>query len=302
MQSTKPMVSVMDLGKMLLHCAREGETASVRDLMSRGAPFTTDWVRTIQHLSPLPWLHTSQILNDKCVRPLLQLGTSPLHVAATNNHHDTCDALIKAGISKNARTKVDRTPLHFAVYEGHENIVRLLLQHDCEVDAKDMLRMTPLHWAVQKRHPRIVEQLLRRGADPSCRSKFDKTPLSLALETGQVDVYQDLLAAKMKIGDPEQQRAADSLVFELNRPRNGDDNDDDSEVQHVPDPSDEVEMAEEQQQPQTMDSMHVDEGSNYGQASASPMAESSRYSTSSDHLSDQDRLNGKHNFIQNPIN
>lgn len=45
MMPSKPVVSVMDLGKMLLHCAREGETAQVRDLMSRGAPFTTDWVR-----------------------------------------------------------------------------------------------------------------------------------------------------------------------------------------------------------------------------------------------------------------
>lgn len=44
MQPTKPVVSVMDLGKMLLHCSREGETAKVRELMSRGAPFTTDWV------------------------------------------------------------------------------------------------------------------------------------------------------------------------------------------------------------------------------------------------------------------
>lgn len=44
MQSSKPVVSIMDLGKMLLHCSREGETSKVRELMSRGAPFTTDWV------------------------------------------------------------------------------------------------------------------------------------------------------------------------------------------------------------------------------------------------------------------
>lgn len=37
-------VSIMDLGKMLLHCAKEGETQKVHELMSRGAPFTTDWV------------------------------------------------------------------------------------------------------------------------------------------------------------------------------------------------------------------------------------------------------------------
>lgn len=41
----KMSVSVMDLGKMLLHCAREGDTQKVHELMSRGAPFSTDWVR-----------------------------------------------------------------------------------------------------------------------------------------------------------------------------------------------------------------------------------------------------------------
>lgn len=47
MQSPKQIpVSVMDLGKMLLHCSREGETAKVKELMGRGAPFTTDWVRS----------------------------------------------------------------------------------------------------------------------------------------------------------------------------------------------------------------------------------------------------------------
>lgn len=37
-------ISVMDLGKMLLGCAKEGDTPKVHELMSRGAPFTTDWV------------------------------------------------------------------------------------------------------------------------------------------------------------------------------------------------------------------------------------------------------------------
>ena len=37
-------VSIMDLGKMLLVSAAEGDTTKVHELMSRGAPFTTDWV------------------------------------------------------------------------------------------------------------------------------------------------------------------------------------------------------------------------------------------------------------------
>lgn len=47
MHPPKPAaVSVMDLGKMLLHCSREGEAAKVKELMGRGAPFTTDWVNS----------------------------------------------------------------------------------------------------------------------------------------------------------------------------------------------------------------------------------------------------------------
>lgn len=57
-----------------------------------------------------------------------------------NNHLDTCEVLLRAGISKDARTKVDRTPLHFAVYEGHEAIVELLLKYKCDVNARDMVR------------------------------------------------------------------------------------------------------------------------------------------------------------------
>lgn len=73
-----------------------------------------------------------------------QLGTSPLHMAAMNNHLDTCEVLLRAGISKDARTKVDRTPLHFAVYEGHDAIVEILLKYKCDVNARDMVRMRPM--------------------------------------------------------------------------------------------------------------------------------------------------------------
>lgn len=38
-------ISIMDLGKQLLESAREGQTEHVNQLMCRGAPFTTDWVR-----------------------------------------------------------------------------------------------------------------------------------------------------------------------------------------------------------------------------------------------------------------
>lgn len=47
--------------------------------------------------------------------------------------------LLRAGISRDARTKVDRTPLHVAAQEGHSDIVELLIQHAADIDAKDMV-------------------------------------------------------------------------------------------------------------------------------------------------------------------
>jgi len=57
-----------------------------------------------------------------------QLGTSPLHLAAQHGHYSTADVLLRAGVSRDARTKVDRTPLHMAAAEGHTVIVELLVR------------------------------------------------------------------------------------------------------------------------------------------------------------------------------
>ena len=71
----------------------------------------------------------------------MQLGTSPLHLAAHAGHVPTVEVLLKAGVSRDARTKVDRTPLHLASQEGHKDVVQLLLQHGADVNAKDMVRL-----------------------------------------------------------------------------------------------------------------------------------------------------------------
>lgn len=160
-------MSLVDLGKRLLDAAKRGETEEVRTLMSNGAPFTTDW-----------------------------LGTSPLHFATQYGHIETAEILLRAGISRDARTKVDRTPLHVAAQEGHVDIVELLITHAADIDAKDMLKMTPLHWATEKGHLSVIESLVRHGADTSCDNKFDKTPLDIAVSNGRADIAQMLQLAQ----------------------------------------------------------------------------------------------------------
>lgn len=145
-------MSLVDLGKRLLEAARTGQDDEVRTLMANGAPFTTDW-----------------------------LGTSPLHLAAQYGHYSTAEVLLRAGVSRDARTKVDRTPLHMAAADGHTHIVELLVRNGADINAKDMLKMTALHWATEHNHRDVVEMLVKYGADVHACSKFDKTAFDIAL-------------------------------------------------------------------------------------------------------------------------
>lgn len=157
-------MSLVDLGKRLLDASKNGDTEKVRLLMTNGAPFTTDW-----------------------------LGTSPLHMAAQFGHVETSEVLLRAGISRDARTKVDRTPLHVAAQAGNMDIVNLLLEHGADANSKDMLRMTPLHWAVENEHVSVIKALLKNGADIMCINKFDKTPADIALDRGALHIRELLL-------------------------------------------------------------------------------------------------------------
>ncbi|MBN3290128.1 GABP1 protein, partial [Polypterus senegalus] len=156
-------MSLVDLGKKLLDAARAGQDDEVRILMANGAPFTTDW-----------------------------LGTSPLHLSAQYGHYSTTEVLLRAGVSRDARTKVDRTPLHMAAAEGHARIVEVLLKHGADVNAKDMLKMTALHWATEHGHREVVELLIKYGADVHVQSKFCKNALDIAIDNANEELAEIL--------------------------------------------------------------------------------------------------------------
>ncbi|XP_070807043.1 GA-binding protein subunit beta-2 isoform X1 [Pituophis catenifer annectens] len=176
-------MSLMDLGKKLLEAARQGQDDEVRLLMANGAPFTTDW-----------------------------LGISALHLAAQHGHYSTAKVLLRAGVSRDARTKVDRTPLHMAAADGHGHIVELLVRNGANVNAKDMLKMTALHWATEHNHRDIIELLLKCGADVYAFSKFGKSAFDIALDKKNPEILLLLqilaLAAKscFRLGSMKPQR------------------------------------------------------------------------------------------------
>jgi GA-binding protein transcription factor beta len=176
-----PTVSVNELGKQLLKAAAEGNVDETKALLNRGALFTADW-----------------------------LGTSPLHLAARNNHLEVCEILLKAGISRDARTKVDKTSLHMAASEGHINIVETLLEYGSDPDCRDLLGMTPLHWAAQNGHAEVVKILVKHFAQTDPLNKFDLTPADVAAQIDRQDIV-DLI--NVDINEPA--NAAQHLTLEL---------------------------------------------------------------------------------------
>ncbi|KAL1772227.1 GA-binding protein subunit beta-2 [Sigmodon hispidus] len=172
-------MSLVDLGKRLLEAARKGHDDEVRTLMANGAPFTTDW-----------------------------LGTSPLHLAAQYGHYSTAEVLLRAGVSRDARTKVDRTPLHMAAADGHVHIVELLVRSGADVNAKDMLKMTALHWATEHHHRDVVELLIKYGADVHAFSKFDKSAFDIALEKNNTEILVILQEAMQNQVNVNPERAS----------------------------------------------------------------------------------------------
>lgn len=170
-------------GSALFDYAFEGNQTKLREVLAKGGPLGTDTV-----------------------------GTTSLHCATMGNQREICEMLLRAGISADVRTKVDRTPLHMAVFYGHEDLVKMYLNLKCSVHSCDMFLMTPLHWAVQKRHPNIVRLLLERGANPYAESRFHKTPRSIAEEEELDDILHIFHQYSTNEGQKEANEASDSLV------------------------------------------------------------------------------------------
>jgi ankyrin repeat protein len=64
------------------------------------------------------------------------LGSTPLHLAATNSNSSALKALLAAGADVNARDNDGATPLHMAAYTQQAGNARLLLEAGADVTVK----------------------------------------------------------------------------------------------------------------------------------------------------------------------
>jgi ankyrin repeat protein len=85
--------------------------------------------------------------NRNMVNAKNELGSTPLHIAATNSTPDMAKLLIEKGAAVNAKDNNGLTPLHIAAFSGHKDNLNLLIAKGADVHAKDNKGKTALDYA-----------------------------------------------------------------------------------------------------------------------------------------------------------
>ncbi|GAO37266.1 ankyrin [Sulfuricella sp. T08] len=76
----------------------------------------------------------------------------------------------------NARTELGSTPLHIAASSSNPGIAKLLVAKGANVNARDNNGSTPLHIAAFTGKKELVEFFLSKGADPYAKDFKNETP------------------------------------------------------------------------------------------------------------------------------
>jgi ankyrin repeat protein len=81
--------------------------------------------------------------NKNLINVRTELGSTPLHIAATSANPEIAKLLVARGANVNARDNNDTTPLHIAAYTGRKEQVEFLLRKGADAYAKDFKNETP---------------------------------------------------------------------------------------------------------------------------------------------------------------
>jgi ankyrin repeat protein len=124
------------------------------------------------------------------------VGASPLLAAARAGATEKVKALIQSDptLASGDVDKFNTTPLIVAAANNHKDVVELLLANHADVNAKDILGMTALIYAAQQDYKNVAELLLANKADPNLGDRSNLTPLFQAALMGHKDMAELLLA------------------------------------------------------------------------------------------------------------
>ena len=184
-QPKKPATPDPALNQKLMVAVSEGDLASVKALLAKGAD-----------------VNTMDIELDS-------LKLTPLMPAAEPGVGGGIGAMIPKGLNV--------TPLMLAAARGHLDIVQELLAKKCDVNAKaSALNFTALMFAAMTWHKEIVEILLDKGADIDAKAADYITPLMFAacglktFNTSAADTVKVLLDKKTQVDTSDAYHLADT--------------------------------------------------------------------------------------------
>ena len=122
-------------------------------------------------------------------------STTPLILAAENNHEMIVELLLRHGADPNLRElHFNETALFKASFKGYINLVQLLISHGADVTLRIKNEETCLMWSSFKGFSDISQLLIRAGADVNAQdTKYGFTPLMVAAKNGHVATVKLLL-------------------------------------------------------------------------------------------------------------
>lgn len=77
------------------------------------------------------------------VNALTEIGSTPLHLAATRSNPEMAKLLVAKGANINAKDNNGETPLHLAAYTGKKELVEFFLSKGADAYARDFKNETP---------------------------------------------------------------------------------------------------------------------------------------------------------------
>lgn len=113
--------------------------------------------------------------------PTLGKNDQPIHDAARLGTAAEVERILRADPKqRDTRTGLGSTPLHLAATNPDSGPLKALLAAGAEVNARDGEGVTPLHLAGYTARLKNAELLLQAGADVEAKTDAGRTPLSLA--------------------------------------------------------------------------------------------------------------------------
>jgi hypothetical protein len=132
-------------GMLLINAARDGDTVTVRTLLSAADAQSLMNYQDGNGATPL--------YKDGCAlqgwTDAHKDGYTPLFIAAANGHASVTKQLIEARCNMNLQEKDGSTPLLVAAANGHASVTKQLIEARCNIVLADKNGASPLHEAVR---------------------------------------------------------------------------------------------------------------------------------------------------------